>query len=242
MPVSAVCISRAIGAGGEEVGRLVADALGFRYLDEEIVLAAAEQEGLDPEQLARVERRRKGLSRLEVDIVTGGAFDEIQRSLIRGAVQQAAAAGKVVIVAHAASLALSGDDRVLRVLVTASPDVRAERLLQTEQLEEHEAIKRIDAILGFAATEDSRVMDVQTRNIGPSAAAVYSCSTRMGVSGRHLSVACLRRRAWMLVFSSAEMTNSSSFKALPSHSRAYKSSIRLALVANSGSRGKIQLR
>lgn len=30
-----------------------------------------------------------------------------------------------------------------------------------------EAIKRIDAILGFAATEDSRVMDVQTRNIGP---------------------------------------------------------------------------
>jgi hypothetical protein len=84
VPVSAVCISRDDGAGGEEVGRLVADALGFRYLDEEIVLAAAEKEGLDPEQLARVERRRKGLSRLEVDIVSGGAFDEIQRSLIRG--------------------------------------------------------------------------------------------------------------------------------------------------------------
>jgi hypothetical protein len=118
---------------------LVDDALGFRYLDEEIVLAAAEKEGLDPEQLARVERRRKGLSRLEVDIVTGGAFDEVQRSLIRGAVQQTAAAGKVVIVAHAASIALAGDDRVLRVLVTASPEVRAGRLLQTEQLDEHKA-------------------------------------------------------------------------------------------------------
>jgi len=34
-----------------------------------------------------------------------------------------------------------------------------------------EAIKRIDAILGFAATEDSGVMDVQPRNIGPGAAA-----------------------------------------------------------------------
>ena len=34
-----------------------------------------------------------------------------------------------------------------------------------------EAIKRIDAILGFAATEDSRVMDVPTRNLGPGAAA-----------------------------------------------------------------------
>ena len=144
MPVSAVCISRAIGAGGEEVGRLVADALGFRYLDEEIVLAAAEKEGLDPKQLARVESSRKGLSRLEVDIVTGGAFDEIQRSLIREAVQQTAAAGKVVIVAHAASIALAADDRVLRVLVTASPEVRAGRLRQTEQLDEREAAKRID--------------------------------------------------------------------------------------------------
>jgi len=34
-----------------------------------------------------------------------------------------------------------------------------------------ETIKRIDAILGFAATEDSRVMDVQTRNRGPGATA-----------------------------------------------------------------------
>jgi cytidylate kinase len=141
--VSVVCISRAIGAGGEEVGRFVADALGFRYVDDEIVLAAAEKEGLDPQHLAKVERSRKGLSRLEVDIVTGGAFDEIQRSLIRGAIQQTAAAGKVVIVAHAASIALAGDDGVLRVLVTASPEARAKRLVQTGQIDEHEAAKEI---------------------------------------------------------------------------------------------------
>ena len=58
-----------------------------------------------------------------------------------------------------------------------------------------EAIKGIDAILGFAATEDSRMMDVQTRDIGPGAAAGVFVSTRMAVFGRHLSVACLRRRA-----------------------------------------------
>jgi cytidylate kinase len=140
---SAVCISRAIGAEGEDVGRLVADALGFRYVDEDILLAAAEKEGLDPEHLAKVERSRTGLSRLEVDIVTGGAFDEIQRSLIRAAIHETAAAGNVVIVAHAASLALAGNDRALRVLVTASPEVRAGRLAQAEQLDECEAVKRI---------------------------------------------------------------------------------------------------
>jgi cytidylate kinase len=143
VPLSAVCISRTAGARGEEVGRLVADALGFRYVDEEIVLAAAEKEGLDPERLSKIEHSRTGLSRLEIDIVTGGLLDEIERSMIRQAIQQTAAAGKVVIVAHAASLALAEDARVLRVLVTASPEARARHLAQTEDLDNHNAIKRI---------------------------------------------------------------------------------------------------
>src|SRR5262249_33083030 len=33
------------------------------------------------------------------------------------------------------------------------------------------AVRRIDAIRGFAATDDSRMMDIQTRNIGPGPAA-----------------------------------------------------------------------
>src|SRR5450759_2826634 len=49
-------------------------------------------------------------------------------------------------------------------------------------------------------------------------------------------------RAWMLVFSSALMTNSSSFSGRPSHSPAYRSRTRAALDPKSGSRGKIQLR
>ena len=39
MPV--ICISRTLGALGEEVGMRVADATGLRYVDEEIVAEAA---------------------------------------------------------------------------------------------------------------------------------------------------------------------------------------------------------
>ena len=46
----------------------------------------------------------------------------------------------------------------------------------------------------------------------------------------------------MLVFSSAEMTKSSFFKGLPSHWRSYRSRMRLALMANCGSRGNIHVR
>ena len=42
MPRSVICISRAAGAGGEEVAQIVAKELGFRYVDEEIVRRAAE--------------------------------------------------------------------------------------------------------------------------------------------------------------------------------------------------------
>ena len=52
----------------------------------------------------------------------------------------------------------------------------------------------------------------------------------------------MRTRAWMLVFSSVEMTNSSSRSACPCQVRPYRSRIRPALASNCGSRGKIQQR
>src|SRR5215469_7704644 len=58
-----------------------------------------------------------------------------------------------------------------------------------------EAIPRIDAMVGFAATEDSRVMNVPTRKIGPRPAAGVFVLDLQGVSGRHGSVAGFGRRA-----------------------------------------------
>jgi hypothetical protein len=141
---SVVCIARTLGAGGEEIGHLVADSLRFRYLDEEILISAAEkEEGLQPEQLAAVERRREGLSRFQFDIVSGGLIEEMLRSLIKGAIAEGAAEGGVVIVAHAAAIALAGDERALRVLVTASPEVRMQRLAEQQGLDLDEAKKSI---------------------------------------------------------------------------------------------------
>jgi cytidylate kinase len=135
MAAAVVCLSHATGAGGEAIGRDVAEALGFRYLDEEILIAATDKEDLEPEALQAIERRRTGLGRLHVDVVTGGALDELLRSLIRDSIVEAADKGDVVIVAHAAAMALTGDPRVLRVLVTASPETRAERLAEEEQVD-----------------------------------------------------------------------------------------------------------
>ena len=140
-----MCISHATGAGGEEVGRLVAERLGFHYIDDEIVASAAAKAGIPPGEVADEERRKSFVSRFleawsqgggETWALTGSgslsAADELSRddvrALIRETVEQTAARGNVVIVAHASSHIVEPGHEALRVLVTASPDTRAERL------------------------------------------------------------------------------------------------------------------
>lgn len=145
MPCSVICISHATGSGGDEVGRLVAERLSFLHVDEEIVATAAARGGVSPADVADEERRKSLAARILGTISEGGAGTlalggalpyplEDQhpssdiRALIREAIEQTAARGDVVITAHAASHALDNGPRVLRVLVTASPDTRAQRL------------------------------------------------------------------------------------------------------------------
>ena len=165
MARTVVCISHAAGAGGEEVGRLVADRLGFLYVNEEIVARAAAKGGVDAADVADEERRKSLAARALNAIAQGGGeawalgavgplssreeldSDDI-RSLIRETIEQTAARGKAVIVAHAASYAIGHGDGILRVLVTASPETRTTRVAEAEGLDQAgaaRALKESDA-------------------------------------------------------------------------------------------------
>jgi cytidylate kinase len=155
-----VCISHATGAGGEEVGRLVAERLGFLCVDEDIVARAAAKGRVDPGDVADEERRKSLAARLLDAMAHGGgeawalggsaplvAGEEIGgdelRALIREAIEQTAARGNVVIVAHAASQALPQGPEMLRVLVTASPETRTRRLSGLEGMDEKQAARAV---------------------------------------------------------------------------------------------------
>jgi len=156
-----VCISRTTGGGGEAVGRLVAERLGFRYLDDEIVAQAAQKGGLDAAAVADAERRRSTMERFLEELDEAGGAEtggyagfvswhdlnvlttEDVRALIRDAVAEAAAQGEVVIVAHAASHLLGARDEVLRVLVTASDETRVRRVAEAGGLDAKAAAKAL---------------------------------------------------------------------------------------------------
>lgn len=157
-----VCISCTTGASGEEVGKLVAKRLGFTYADEEVVARAAARGGIDAGSVADEESRKSRAARvLEALALTGdlglagvppAGTDEVRgpeiRALIRETIEHMAAQGNVVIVAHAASHALPARSDVLRVLITASPDVRAKRVGESKGLDRSgaaRAVKKSDA-------------------------------------------------------------------------------------------------
>jgi cytidylate kinase len=66
------------------------------------------------------------------------------RRLIQQVIYETAERGNVVIVAHAAGFHLAGMKGLLRVFVTASTDVRVERLRQVTKLDAQDAEKAIE--------------------------------------------------------------------------------------------------
>jgi cytidylate kinase len=154
-----VCVSHATGSGGEEIGKQVAQRLDYLYVDEEIVARAAAQGGLEPRDIADEEHRRSFAGRILEVLAEGGgeawtfgagvtaAMESVRpadiRALIRETVVQTAARGRVVIVAHAASYAVEPDPAKLRVLVTASPTTRAQRVSAQETVDESQAVRMV---------------------------------------------------------------------------------------------------
>jgi len=163
-----ICISSLDGAGGDEVGRLVADRVGLRLIDEEIVVRAAREAGVASHVVADAEERKPLVARVLRQILSGspaggsglGALYESShvrgpsashdahsddfRGLIRTAIEETATECDCVIVAHAASVALSKRAGALRVLVTASPETRGARLAKANGIDERAAGRLVE--------------------------------------------------------------------------------------------------
>lgn len=154
-----VAISHATGAGGGNIGRSVANRLGFRYVDDEIIQFAAGRHGLDAELVADVERRKGLLDRILDDMGSASMMDpsggigmlppeafvtrEDLRALIVEAIEETAERGQVVIVSHAAAIPLAGRPDLLRVLITASFETRAQRVAEATRSKQADAEKSV---------------------------------------------------------------------------------------------------
>jgi cytidylate kinase len=143
-----ICVSRQYGARGAEMGRLVAEQLGFRFYSQELIHDVAEQAQVRTQLVESLDERvRDGISKWMSALVERGAFEpsDYLHNLSK-VVLTLARHGRGVIVGRGAHFLLD-PKTTLRVRVIAPLEVRVARIAARDGLREDEArakILRID--------------------------------------------------------------------------------------------------
>lgn len=152
-----ITISREFGSGGRELGRRIADLLGFDYYDREIITAIAEKTGFHENY---VERTLESHGWQNIPLTFRHSFANLsavpstQTSLLveqKRIIEGIAKAGKdCVIVGRNADILLSGE-KPFRIFVSAAMDAKIRRCMERAEVGERlsrreleQKIRRID--------------------------------------------------------------------------------------------------
>lgn len=131
-----IAIASLPGAGGEEVGRRVADALGYAHFGREIVDEIARRRGVGDALMRGLDGRMRNLiERYVTDFFRTRSFNESDfMSEVVPAVTTLGKRGLAVIVGRGAAFILDPES-ALRVLVAAPLPVRIERFAKHRDLD-----------------------------------------------------------------------------------------------------------
>jgi cytidylate kinase len=156
--VSIITVSRLYGSGGSEVAALVAAELGWALLDNAVVDAVAARLGATPAQIAAREERVPSLVERLTDAMALGSQDWItpfvatkrrptDEQLIevtRHIVEEAIAAGPVVVVGRGAQAMVAERADALHVFCDAPRAALIKRVMNRENLSKDEATRLVD--------------------------------------------------------------------------------------------------
>ncbi len=156
--MSIITVSRLYGSGGSEVAAMVAAELGWALLDNAVVDAVAVRLGVTPALVAAREERVPSLVERLTDAMALGSQDWItpfvaskQRptdeqllEVTRHIVEEAIAAGPLVVVGRGAQAMLAERSDALHVFCGAPRPALIERVINREGLTRDEATRLVD--------------------------------------------------------------------------------------------------
>ena len=119
-----ITVSHEMGAGGPEIGMTVAQRLGYRYADHELILDTAQRYGLLEEKLSHLDESKPSFFE-RLDTETHRYITAMQTTLLEFADQD-----NVVLMGRSGQWLLRGIPHVLRVRVKAPFELRVKRALK----------------------------------------------------------------------------------------------------------------
>lgn len=147
-----ITISRQFGSGGRTIGKAVAEKLGYKCYDTELVEKVAEETGFDPSYIADAGEYAPGKSILSYAFSSAvphgtpnhmSASDYLWSTQCR-IISELAEKGNCVIVGRCADYILRERDDCLNVFIYANDDYRAERIVKLYGERDASPQKRIE--------------------------------------------------------------------------------------------------
>ena len=132
-----ITVGRLFGSGGHDIGKKLAERLGVRFYDKELLLEAAKEAGLNPALFKKADEKLPSfyLSNLSMNIgfymhqfsPSASYYDSVQKAIC-DMIRSAAERESCVIVGRCADYLLRENPRCINVFISASADACAARI------------------------------------------------------------------------------------------------------------------
>ena len=134
-----ITIARQNGSGGREVGKILADLLGIKCYDQEILSEAAEESGISLQEIEQKEERTSRTSMFFYGIPAPNPVFLAQSK----AIETLASKGPCVFVGRCADYVLRERGDVIKVFIKAPIEARVKRSSKRNGISEKEAFARV---------------------------------------------------------------------------------------------------
>ena len=148
-------VGRQVGAGGQEIGRMLAQDFKAKFYDRELLNLAAKESGFSEKFFKQSDEKQgflRGLFNVQaphfsLGSVYGSNFS--QEGLFQfqsDAIRKAASEGSCVFLGRCADYVLRDFENVVNVFITASIDFRVELVSKVKELDAEHALKLIEQV------------------------------------------------------------------------------------------------
>ena len=148
-------VGRQVGAGGQEIGRMLAQEFNAKFYDRELLNLAAKESGFSEKFFKQNDEKKgfiRGLFNVQSPHLTGSSIygsNFSQESLFQfqsDAIRKAAAEDSCVFLGRCADYILRDFENVVNIFITASLDFRVEIVSKVKELDADHVRKLIEQV------------------------------------------------------------------------------------------------
>ena len=139
-----ITIAREYGSGGRYVGRLVAQKLGIKFYDKDIMVKLAEETGLSLDYIESNEQKRDNVANISSNIT--GLTTQDNLYLEESKLIKSLSSSSCVIIGRCADDILKDEKNILKVFIYSDMDDKIKRVTTHYNIDKKNALKEIKRI------------------------------------------------------------------------------------------------